>query len=221
MVSLLQAQFLTLFSSLSLSLCLSLSFPSLPPTAPWGRLLLSPWLVGCPPRPPGREGRMVVLSLVLGLSEQDDFANIPDLQNPGTQQNQNAQGDKRYAHGRGPAAVAEKEAWRGCQPRSPAAGRGGGAFCGCWSGRTTRPQPAPSHPPRWWCPLGPEASVAVLGPFWIKPAPRACLPLPGASQPFGPIFLLGSPSAAPSSFISVPPNPEIPVSLAVGGRQGC
>ena len=29
---------------------------------------------------------MVVLSLVLGLSEQDDFANIPDLQNPGTQQ---------------------------------------------------------------------------------------------------------------------------------------
>lgn len=47
----------------------------------------------------GREGRMVVLSLVLGLSEQDDFANIPDLQNPGTQQNQNAQGDKRYEHG--------------------------------------------------------------------------------------------------------------------------
>lgn len=44
---------------------------------------------------------MVVLSLVLGLSEQDDFANIPDLQNPGTQQNQNAQGDKRYEHGRG------------------------------------------------------------------------------------------------------------------------
>ncbi|NXX80730.1 SYT7 protein, partial [Urocolius indicus] len=43
------------------------------------------------------EGRMVVLSLVLGLSEQDDFANIPDLQPAGTQQpNQpNAQGDKR------------------------------------------------------------------------------------------------------------------------------
>ncbi|XP_059787708.1 synaptotagmin-7 isoform X9 [Balaenoptera ricei] len=46
-----------------------------------------------------KEGRMVVLSLVLGLSEQDDFANIPDLQNPGTQQNQNAQGDKRLPTG--------------------------------------------------------------------------------------------------------------------------
>ncbi|NXC21573.1 SYT7 protein, partial [Corythaeola cristata] len=43
------------------------------------------------------EGRMVVLSLVLGLSEQDDFANIPDLQPAGTQPNQpNTQGDKRY-----------------------------------------------------------------------------------------------------------------------------
>nr|XP_033783977.1 synaptotagmin-7 isoform X6 [Geotrypetes seraphini] len=41
------------------------------------------------------EGRMVVLSLVLGLSEQDDFANIPDLQGAGNQQNQNCQGDKR------------------------------------------------------------------------------------------------------------------------------
>lgn len=49
---------------------------------------------------------MVVLSLVLGLSEQDDFANIPDLQNPGTQQNQNAQGDRRYALRRGPAVAA-------------------------------------------------------------------------------------------------------------------
>ncbi|KAJ8795797.1 hypothetical protein J1605_002559 [Eschrichtius robustus] len=86
---------------------------------------------------------MVVLSLVLGLSEQDDFANIPDLQNPGTQQNQNAQGDKRYEHRRGPAAAAaaEKEAWRGHQPRPPVAGRGGGAFSGCWSGRTA-PSPA-------------------------------------------------------------------------------
>uniref|UniRef100_A0A7N4PUL1 Synaptotagmin 7 n=1 Tax=Sarcophilus harrisii TaxID=9305 RepID=A0A7N4PUL1_SARHA len=45
------------------------------------------------------EGRMVVLSLVLGLSEQDDFANIPDLQNPGPQQNQSAQGDKRLPAG--------------------------------------------------------------------------------------------------------------------------
>lgn len=61
-----------------------------PPFTPAGGLLIL-----------GREGRMVVLSLVLGLSEQDDFANIPDLQNPGTQQSQNAQGDKRYEHGRG------------------------------------------------------------------------------------------------------------------------
>ncbi|XP_012580609.1 PREDICTED: synaptotagmin-7 [Condylura cristata] len=45
------------------------------------------------------EGRMVVLSLVLGLSEQDDFANIPDLQNPGTQQTQSAEGDKRLPAG--------------------------------------------------------------------------------------------------------------------------
>ncbi|NXM83595.1 SYT7 protein, partial [Oenanthe oenanthe] len=44
--------------------------------------------------------RMVVLSLVLGLSEQDDFANIPDLQPAGTQPNQaNAQGDKRLPAG--------------------------------------------------------------------------------------------------------------------------
>ncbi|NXF87604.1 SYT7 protein, partial [Eubucco bourcierii] len=46
------------------------------------------------------EGRMVVLSLVLGLSEQDDFANIPDLQPAGTQPNEsNAQGDKRLPAG--------------------------------------------------------------------------------------------------------------------------
>ncbi|XP_027751340.1 synaptotagmin-7 isoform X3 [Empidonax traillii] len=46
------------------------------------------------------EGRMVVLSLVLGLSEQDDFANIPDLQPAGTQPNQaNTQGDKRLPAG--------------------------------------------------------------------------------------------------------------------------
>ncbi|KAG8563804.1 hypothetical protein GDO81_016206 [Engystomops pustulosus] len=45
------------------------------------------------------EGRMVVLSLVLGLSEQDDFANIPDLQTNGSQQNQNTQGEKRLPAG--------------------------------------------------------------------------------------------------------------------------
>lgn len=75
---------------------------------------------------------MVVLSLVLGLSEQDDFANIPDLQNPGTQQNQTAQGDKRYEHGRGlrqaAATTAEKEA----RERPPAS-----AGPDCWT--------------RWWC----------------------------------------------------------------------
>uniref|UniRef100_A0A8C3HWS4 Synaptotagmin-7 n=1 Tax=Chrysemys picta bellii TaxID=8478 RepID=A0A8C3HWS4_CHRPI len=46
-----------------------------------------------------KEGRMVVLSLVLGLSEQDDFANIPDLQTAGNQQAQNSQGDKRLPSG--------------------------------------------------------------------------------------------------------------------------
>ncbi|NXN99716.1 SYT7 protein, partial [Rhinopomastus cyanomelas] len=47
------------------------------------------------------EGRMVVLSLVLGLSEQDDFANIPDLQQPaGTQPAEpSAPGDKRLPAG--------------------------------------------------------------------------------------------------------------------------
>lgn len=161
----------------SLFVSVSLSSPSLPPATPRGLLLLSPPLVGCPPRPPGREGRMVVLSLVLGLSEQDDFANIPDLQNPGTQQNQNAQGDKRYEHRRGPAAaVAEKEAWRGCQPRPPAAGRGSGTFCGCWSGRTTPPQPAPSHRPCWWCPLG-------LRPVWLSWDHSGSSLLPGPACP--------------------------------------
>ncbi|XP_043915113.1 synaptotagmin-7 [Protopterus annectens] len=48
------------------------------------------------------EGRMVVLSLVLGISEQDDFANIPDLQNSGNQQNQNTQGEKRMPTGSKP-----------------------------------------------------------------------------------------------------------------------
>ena len=115
--------------------------------------------------------------MVLGLSEQDDFANIPDLQNPGTQQNQNAQGDKRYEHRRGPAAaVAEKEAWRGCQPRPPAAGRGSGTFCGCWSGRTTPPQPAPSHRPCWWCPLG-------LRPVWLSWDHSGSSLLPGPACP--------------------------------------
>lgn len=164
---------------------------------------------------------MVVLSLVLGLSEQDDFANIPDLQNPGTQQNQNAQGDKRYEHRRGPAAAAaEKEAWRGRPPAStgPAAGRGGGAFDGCRSGRTApSPAGALTHG-HLMVSLGFEATVALLGPFWIKPAPRACLPSPGASQPFCPILLLASPLLLPH--LSSLPDLEIPVFPAVGGRGG-
>lgn len=52
---------------------------------------------------------MVVLSLVLGLSEQDDFANIPDLQATGNQQNQNSQGDKRYEEEAGASVAANSE----------------------------------------------------------------------------------------------------------------
>ncbi|KFO29460.1 Synaptotagmin-7 [Fukomys damarensis] len=50
---------------------------------------------GSPERRPAARPRRALC----GLSEQDDFANIPDLQNPGTQQNQNAQGDKRLPTG--------------------------------------------------------------------------------------------------------------------------
>lgn len=46
---------------------------------------------------------------------------------------------------------------------------------------------------------GSEASSAVLGPFWIKPAPGACSPWPGASQPLRPI-LLGSALLLPHLF---------------------
>ncbi|XP_033913529.2 synaptotagmin-7-like isoform X1 [Acipenser ruthenus] len=45
------------------------------------------------------EGRMVVLSLVMGISEQDDFANIPDLQTGPGQNNQNTPSDKRLPGG--------------------------------------------------------------------------------------------------------------------------
>ncbi|XP_058876216.1 synaptotagmin-7 isoform X1 [Acipenser ruthenus] len=45
------------------------------------------------------EGRMVVLSLVMGISEQDDFANIPDLQTGPGQHNQNTPSDKRLPGG--------------------------------------------------------------------------------------------------------------------------
>lgn len=100
----------------------------------------------------------------------------------------------------------------------PAAGRGGGAFNGCWSGRTA-PSPAGAlahgHPV---VSLGSEASAALLGPFWIKPAPWACLPSPGASQPFCPILLLASPLLPPHP--SSLPDLEIPVSPVVGGQGG-
>ncbi|MGH0150682.1 UNVERIFIED_CONTAM: hypothetical protein FKN15_017850 [Acipenser sinensis] len=42
---------------------------------------------------------MVVLSLVMGISEQDDFANIPDLQTGPGQHNQNTPSDKRLPGG--------------------------------------------------------------------------------------------------------------------------
>lgn len=93
--------------------------------------------------------------MVLGLSEQDDFANIPDLQNPGTQQNQNAQGDKRYALRRGPRQRQQREQRmrrRRCRLRR------------CWSWRTGPPSPG----------------APILGPFWIRPAPRH--PCPGLEQ---------------------------------------
>lgn len=166
---------------------------------------------------------MVVLSLVLGLSEQDDFANIPDLQNPGTQQNQNAQGDKRCEHRRGPAAAAttEMEAQRGRLPRparllDEAVAPSVDAGVGGWP----LPQPVPSHMATLVASLGSEASAAVLGPFWIKPAPWACLPLPGASQPLCPIFPLGSPLLPPHLPSLPSPDPEIPVFLVVGGWGG-
>lgn len=42
-----------------------------------------------------REGKMVVLSLAIGLAEQDDFANLPDLQEKPASQ-ETPPGDKRY-----------------------------------------------------------------------------------------------------------------------------
>lgn len=41
-----------------------------------------------------REGKMVVLSLAIGLAEQDDFANLPDLQEKPASQ-ETPPGDKR------------------------------------------------------------------------------------------------------------------------------
>ncbi|KAI1232712.1 hypothetical protein IHE44_0006549 [Lamprotornis superbus] len=112
------------------------------PDAVFSSLFLS--LSHCRRGRPGREGRMVVLSLVLGLSEQDDFANIPDLQPAGTQPNQaNAQGDKRYERGRGQSRRRRRRGphpgWRRRRRRRlaslPAGGKAGNAA------------PAPGQPP--------------------------------------------------------------------------
>ena len=59
-----------------------------------------------------REGKMVVLSLAIGLAEQDDFANLPDLQEaPACQENQTTP-EKRYWPERvhvGPESIIPKE----------------------------------------------------------------------------------------------------------------
>ena len=62
----------SLSPSLSLSLSLS-SFSLAVVSCPVSYLCL--WCFG-----EASEGKMVVLSLAIGLAEQDDFANIPDLQ---------------------------------------------------------------------------------------------------------------------------------------------
>ncbi|XP_051885128.1 synaptotagmin-7 isoform X1 [Pristis pectinata] len=71
------------------------------------------------------EGRMVVLSLVMGLTEQDDFANIPDLQTSNSQQNQGMQSDKRLPTGNKPVnttpvqgQVPQDDSDRRTEPRS-------------------------------------------------------------------------------------------------------
>lgn len=78
---------------------------------------------------------MVVLSLVLGLSEQDDFANIPDLQPAGTQPpNQpNAQGDKRYERGTRTVPQEEEEETR-ASPRVEEEEEEEEVECEGWSG---------------------------------------------------------------------------------------
>ena len=43
----------------------------------------------------GSEGKMVVLSLAIGLAEQDDFANLPDLQEAPASQESQTPTDKR------------------------------------------------------------------------------------------------------------------------------
>lgn len=194
-----RASFLRLFL---LSLCLCLSLLPLPAPA-YGASSCHPGWWAAPT--PGREGRMVVLSLVLGLSEQDDFANIPDLQNPGTQQNQNAQGDKRYEHRRGPAAAAtaEKEARRGhlpplarlldevAAPSADAEREDSPSPAGALTHATPVVSPGSEAMRPSWDHSGSSLLPGTLALARSKPA---CLP----HLPAWP------PSAAPSSFISAP-----------------
>ncbi|XP_066556411.1 synaptotagmin-7 isoform X2 [Amia ocellicauda] len=66
------------------------------------------------------EGRMVVLSLVLGLSEQDDFANLPDLQ--GAPASHETPPEKRLPGGKGasptPAQGSAEDSERRADPHS-------------------------------------------------------------------------------------------------------
>lgn len=83
--------FSRLFLSLSLSLPLSLIVFSL-----WG----------------ASEGKMVVLALAIGVAEQDDFANIPDLQETAQAAppaNQEPPPEKRYQLMYASACVYERE----------------------------------------------------------------------------------------------------------------
>lgn len=164
------------------------------------------------------EGRMVVLSLVLGLSEQDDFANIPDLQNPGTQQNQNAQGDKRYELGR--RRQRRRRRQRAACLGHPAAGPGGGAFRGCWSRRPASPAGTLTRGHPGGVP-GSEASAAGRPGTILDQACSPGMPALARSKPaFLPILPLAP--RCPSSSIS--PGPEIPFprGLVGGGdvREG-
>lgn len=160
------------------------------PDAVFSSLFLS--LSRCRRGRPGREGRMVVLSLVLGLSEQDDFANIPDLQPAGTQPNQaNAQGDKRYERGRGQSRRRRRRGphpgWRRRRRRRLAS----------WSAKVGAAQGGP----------------AGTGTSELSPAPApAVLPLEQRHREHPHPFLL-----PPPSFLPLLPFPAL---AACGGRGG-
>uniref|UniRef100_A0A8C9RLR2 Synaptotagmin-7 n=1 Tax=Scleropages formosus TaxID=113540 RepID=A0A8C9RLR2_SCLFO len=73
-------------------------------------LNISPYAPYGDPRLTLNEGKMVVLSLAIGLAEQDDFANIPDLQEVPAAHN--TPPDKRYQPGNSPKGQAPNEADR-------------------------------------------------------------------------------------------------------------